>query len=424
MNLATEPQFSIASPLDDSWSAQTNPGTKELRVALAAQRDRLIAFSLSGLVAVLANLAGVLDVNYPVSLTLLATGLLSVWFFHYAAKRSFRKTGRVRLVGWWLAFDIAIITAMVPFTGGVSSPWWIWYLTCAGTAALHRGRRSVLAVAGGIAALYAVVLVAQGDVLGVDHGLFLAVSRLVFLAAASAALLLNTIKLRQTGVVIRELRRNAEARADELSRLNGELQDMANLLRDLTLTDAVTGLRNRRYIKERVADAAARSGRRGGAERRAWQAHRESSGFLILGLDNFKAINDMHGHEAGDRVLRHVAQVLRGSVREDDVIARWGDDEFVVMLPHANLGQLGHAADKIGKELRSKPVRLSDRTSQLLMFSIGYAVVDAEAGENGESAWDSALAAAEGALDLAKQDGRNCARAAQPAEAQNVAIAN
>lgn len=402
----------VPDPLDAS-GAPGSPLDYDLRVALSAQRYRAVVFVFAAIAAVLANLAQVLEINYSGGIALLAAGLASTLIFTRLARRSWRKTGRVNLIGWWVAFDVLVITAMVPCTGGVASPFWIFYLACAGTAALHRGRRFAVLGASLTAVVYIAVIAAQGDLRGFDHGFYLALFRLVFLGGAASALLLNTLKLRESGQVIGRLKNEAETRAGELERLNGELQDMADLLRDLTLTDALTGLRNRRYLQERIADEVASSSRWAGSDRRAANAGL-SSGFLMLEVDNFKAITDAHGQPAGDLALKHVADVLRQAVRSGDTVARWGGEEFVVLLQQTDAGQLARVAEKICSQMRSKPLRLSPTITLMLTSSVGYALVDPSARERGVAAWDEALAAADVALYAARRGSSRNAELAEP----------
>jgi diguanylate cyclase (GGDEF)-like protein len=161
-------------------------------------------------------------------------------------------------------------------------------------------------------------------------------------------------------------------------------------LEGLSGTDHLTGLPNRREGEERLGEDLARA-KRGGA-------------FLtvaVVDLDGFKAINDTHGHHAGDVCLRHVARVIRRSVREGDWLARWGGDEFIMLLwdtsifasPEAVLG-------RINADLRRSPVRLPGGEELVLSISVGahrYA---------GEDDIRELLAKADAAMYEAKREGR------------------
>ncbi|MEO5375527.1 MAG: GGDEF domain-containing protein [Alphaproteobacteria bacterium] len=106
-------------------------------------------------------------------------------------------------------------------------------------------------------------------------------------------------------------------------RLYSNTERLAQLER-LSLTDELTGLMNRRGIEERLRHELAWS-----------QRHGEGGVLIFLDLDGFKPINDTFGHEAGDEVLRQVAGLLRGNVRESDSVGRIGGDEFVVLMPRS-----------------------------------------------------------------------------------------
>ncbi|WP_245795459.1 GGDEF domain-containing protein [Thioalkalivibrio denitrificans] len=100
-----------------------------------------------------------------------------------------------------------------------------------------------------------------------------------------------------------------------------ELEDERNRHRDMALTDALTGLPNRALLLQRLEQAVARTRR-----------HRIHGAGLFIDLDRFKPVNDIHGHEAGDRVLQAMGKRLLACVRETDTVARFGGDEFFVLL--------------------------------------------------------------------------------------------
>src|SRR5690606_40678017 len=93
-------------------------------------------------------------------------------------------------------------------------------------------------------------------------------------------------------------------------------------LREQAITDSLTGLYNRRYFQNELRREIARARRTGSV-----------FSVLILDLDDFKSINDRFGHKEGDRVLQQVADTLRRTCRRTDVVARWGGEEFAVLLP-------------------------------------------------------------------------------------------
>jgi diguanylate cyclase (GGDEF)-like protein len=114
------------------------------------------------------------------------------------------------------------------------------------------------------------------------------------------------------------------------------LENVASQFRELSITDGLTGVYVRRHFIEKLED-----------ELRRAERYKTPVASLFVDVDNFKAFNDLHGHAFGDTVLREIAQVIRGSVRDSDVIGRYGGDEFLVMLPHARAREAMLAAERI-----------------------------------------------------------------------------
>jgi len=161
-------------------------------------------------------------------------------------------------------------------------------------------------------------------------------------------------------------------------------------LEGLSGTDHLTGLPNRRKGEQRLGEDLARA-KRGRA-------------FLtvaVVDVDNFKSINDTHGHQAGDACLRHVARVIRRSVRESDWLFRWGGDEFVLALWDASVFASPEAVlGRISRGLKESPVRLPLGEELVLSISVGahrYA---------GEKDIRELLAKADAAMYEAKREGR------------------
>jgi diguanylate cyclase (GGDEF)-like protein len=118
-------------------------------------------------------------------------------------------------------------------------------------------------------------------------------------------------------VHIRRLRRELSRKMEEISKLQLEADEFYKL----AVMDHLTGLFNRRFADERLAAEVARARR-----------HKHDLTLVCLDLDDFKTINDKHGHSVGDRVLRQFADRLKAAVRTTDVVARLGGDEFLAML--------------------------------------------------------------------------------------------
>jgi diguanylate cyclase (GGDEF)-like protein/PAS domain S-box-containing protein len=170
-----------------------------------------------------------------------------------------------------------------------------------------------------------------------------------------------------TGVDITDARRWAEDRVAAEDRL-----------RHMADHDDLTGLYNRRRFEEELERHIAH-GRRYGMD----------GALLLLDLDDFKAVNDGHGHRAGDRVLTAVAAVLRNRLRESDVVARFGGDEFAVLMPHGGEAEAGELADVLVEAIRTDV----PAPEGPLGASVGFAVFeDAASSDEMLSAADDAIA--------------------------------
>jgi diguanylate cyclase (GGDEF)-like protein len=393
----------------DPGSAQARPrGAGEpdaQRSQLAIQRNRALLYGFAGAMTLLTKVTGIARFDYLGSLAVLGLGYLTVLLFVILERRRQRQNRRTRLEVWWIGCDVILITAMIWLTGGVASPWFLWYLACAGAAAAHCSPRVSLAGAGLTALLYLATLAAMGQIRGLDAGLFNAASHLLFLFGSSLFLLFNTRRLRQSVTANRLLKQQAVERVEELTRVTRDLEAMSRLLRDFTETDPLTGLHNRRYFMDRIAEDA-----RQFASDRRLPEHRRTSGIVLIDLDNFKGINDNHGHSAGDQALKHLARLLRRCVRGDDRIVRWGGDELVILLPKAATETVAEVAERIVTTVRSEPIRLADGSSRALSCSAGWSMIDWQASMGDAAPWESAMAAADAALYECKAAGGGCSR--------------
>jgi diguanylate cyclase (GGDEF)-like protein len=137
--------------------------------------------------------------------------------------------------------------------------------------------------------------------------------------------------------------------AEQMAQI-GELQMRAEEFYNLAVQDHLTGLYNRRYADERLA-----------AEVRRCQRHGQSLTVMVIDIDNFKKINDQHGHAAGDKVLREFSTRLKRAVRSTDLAARTGGDEFMILLmecPPENASIFLNRIGVVDVDISGQPLRL------------------------------------------------------------------
>ena len=156
------------------------------------------------------------------------------------------------------------------------------------------------------------------------------------------------------------------------------------------LLDGLTGLANRRLCEAALEKEIARAKR-----------FREPLALIVADLDDFKSVNDRHGHPTGDEVLREFAATLRESVRESDLAARWGGEEFVVVLPGTDLAGGVKLAERVREALERRPIVAPNGEQLSVTASFGVAAFDGEARAAG------LLAEADTALYRAKRDGKD-----------------
>lgn len=124
-----------------------------------------------------------------------------------------------------------------------------------------------------------------------------------------------------------------------------EAKQLLQQLRESVLTDALTGLRNRRFLQEYAENLIA-----------TMQRRQKNIGLIMCDLDYFKQINDHYGHDAGDRVLRETAQTIRKSIRDSDLLIRFGGEEFLVALLDIETGSTLEVGEKIRENVQNAPL--------------------------------------------------------------------
>jgi len=161
---------------------------------------------------------------------------------------------------------------------------------------------------------------------------------------------------------------------------------------EMAITDALTGLHNRRYMESHLTTLAEQA-----------SAHGRPLALMLLDIDYFKSINDSFGHDAGDDVLREFATRIRKSIRGIDLACRYGGEEFVVVMPETDLHVASLVAERLRRSIAGEPFAVSKGARRIeVTISIGLTTLE----HNGESVAD-VLKRADNALYRAKHEGRN-----------------
>jgi two-component system, cell cycle response regulator len=171
-------------------------------------------------------------------------------------------------------------------------------------------------------------------------------------------------------------------------RLRGNVQ----ISIEMAITDALTGLFNRRYLESHLATLLDQAVTRG-----------KPLALLVLDIDYFKSINDNHGHDAGDDVLREFALRIKRSIRGIDLACRSGGEEFVIVMPETDMAVAAMVAERLRRRIAGEPFAIAQGARAIpVTISIGIAALRGR-----EDTAASILKRADQALYRAKRDGRN-----------------
>jgi diguanylate cyclase (GGDEF)-like protein len=238
----------------------------------------------------------------------------------------------------------------------------------------------------------ALVLYAYGVLYGAAESLYVPgtirdlgnVSRLLF----ASGVLISTALFFGIFLIYPLIRTQAREEV-KLREMTQTLSARSETLEQAALTDGLTGMQNRRYFDDALREYLTEFRRIG-----------KPIGLMILDLDHFKQVNDTHGHDVGDEVLRTVASTLRDMTRYHDVVARLGGEEFAVVAPNMNDDQLFKLAERIRKAVAAQAVQAGNVRLRVTT-SVGLAVWDGK--ESGEDFYRRA----DKQLYQAKRQGRN-----------------
>jgi diguanylate cyclase len=201
-------------------------------------------------------------------------------------------------------------------------------------------------------------------------------------ASATRGMQADTLRSREETL---QTQREVQAAEDRIRVLQSELARVSAKVRE----DQLTGALNRRGLEEEFERASA-----------ACQRRSEPMCVALLDIDDFKSLNDNHGHQAGDSALVHLARVIKSTVRPTDVVCRYGGEEFVILMPGTALQESITAISRLQREL-TKRFFLHDNQRLLMTFSAG--VAECKSGETREET----IGRADTAMYTAKRSGKN-----------------
>lgn len=181
--------------------------------------------------------------------------------------------------------------------------------------------------------------------------------------------------------LIGRLKRQSEQERAHLARALERIEALAT-------HDELTGLTNRRAAGERLRRAAREPG--------------ASMCVAMIDLDRFKQVNDSRGHAVGDEVLRHFATVARQTVRAEDMLARWGGEEFLLLMPATTPQQAEAVLARLRERLRASPLPCAGAD-----YTVSFSAGVASCGGAGDADLDAAIARADDAMYCAKREGRD-----------------
>ena len=168
---------------------------------------------------------------------------------------------------------------------------------------------------------------------------------------------------------------------------------LIDVLKDEAMHDGMTGLLNHKFFEKRLDEEIERSNR-----------YNETMTLLFLDLDNFKRINDTHGHQYGDYVLKITASIIQDNVRNIDIVSRYGGEEFSVVLVNADKKVSLKTAERIRKEIENFKFNQKN-IKERLTISIGMGEFPSDANNK-----EDIIKYSDSKMYIAKKDGKNCIR--------------
>jgi diguanylate cyclase (GGDEF)-like protein len=195
-------------------------------------------------------------------------------------------------------------------------------------------------------------------------------------------------------------------------RLNRELRETNLILHEASLTDPLTGLRNRRYFTATIEADVSQTLR---AHADSHDHHIRDLVFYLIDADNFKEINDRYGHDIGDKVLVEMARRLSSSIRHSDILVRWGGEEFLIVSRYTDRSEAELLAHRVLSAVADTPFTLTGNETMYRTCSVGWAAFPWFPEDPRAVSYEEVLTLADRGLNRAKQSGKNLAVGMLPA---------
>lgn len=283
-----------------------------------------------------------------------------------------QKYGNHKPIAHLITFSI-YLSLFVPalFSGGISASSMVWLIFVPVAATIMAGREA--GIYWGIVSIWSAIgAYILKESMGIDLSL-IPVTNLDRLIDIASAILATT-----AAIWLSEIAK---------SRVLNQLEHARARLDHLAAIDSLTNTYNRRYFIER-------------ARNKIFQS--QQAALLLFDIDHFKEINDEYGHDTGDQVLQGLCQVCKNNLREDDLFARFGGEEFIILLPSTKLGKAQQLAERL-REVVSKTPVMTKHGEISVTISIGISTFSLR----NQVPIESLLVQADKAMYLAKNAGRN-----------------
>ncbi|MGB7286522.1 MAG: PleD family two-component system response regulator [Salaquimonas sp.] len=183
-------------------------------------------------------------------------------------------------------------------------------------------------------------------------------------------------------------------------RYNVQLRDSVQQTIEMAVTDGLTGLNNRRYLDTHLSEVITKA-----------RSRQKPVSLVMCDIDHFKKVNDTHGHDVGDEVIREFARRIKKNIRNIDLACRYGGEEFVIVMPDTDMALARVVAERIRNEVALHPFIVEEGAKQLpITVSLGVSCL-----EGNQDTGDTLIKRADNALYDAKRAGRNMVRYQQAA---------